>query len=383
MKKIHMTRVIKFIALIVPTVLLVLFMQQYVFVFQDANTERIQRFYAEEKNSLDVVILGASEVTAGYSPGRAYQKYGYTSYMYAIDGNVGSLYNAQLNEILARQNPEVIVVEVFGFMQSEASLNSEVQLRIFVDNIPNSANKWNTILNHNYDNKFSCLIPFIKYHGDPVIAKSHLTYLRNTGSTLGSPSVLKGMVTQTTVHSGPGDDGIINDTNSRINDACEAYLREFLQYCQEKNLQNVVFVNFPRHIQDESHSDLLARVDHVQQIISEYGFDFLDFQKEQAAIGIDQQTDFYNSHHLNIYGQQKLTNYLGSTLMDRYHLTPRAQSPENQAQWQECAFFTEKYFTIVDELTAAGENDWFIADDMLLPYLDPENAERMQIALSK
>lgn len=362
MNKVHVRRFLRVVALVVPIVLVVLFLQSYVFVFRDANSERIAKFYCEEKDSLDVVIIGASEVTAGYAPGYAYGKYGYTSYMYAMDGNVGSLYTAELKEILSRQKPGLILVEAYGFTNSQEALDSEAKLRYFIENIPESSNKLTTIQNFNYDNKISCLFPFMKYHGNFDVAKNQMRYLYYNYMSMSSPSYFKGMTTQTVVHSGPGDEGLIDGNNGHINDDCKNHLITFLEYCRKENLDNVVFVNFPRYIQDEEKNDLLSRVGEIQQIVREYGFDFLDLQKEKDLIGLDVQNDFYNSHHLNIYGQQKVTSYIGDWVMNKYQITPKEQSQANQAHWQECADLADQYFAYANEAILSGEELYFALD---------------------
>lgn len=369
MKKVYLQRLLKIIALIVPIVLIVLFLQQYVFVFRDANTERIQKFYCEEEGSLDVAIIGASEVTAGYSPGHAYGKFGYTSYMYAMDGNVGSLYVAQLKEILSYQNPELILVEVYGFTHPKSAFEDEAKLRYFVENVPNSSNKFDTILQYNYDNKISCLFPFMKYHGNFSIVKSQLKYLYLNHSSMDSPSLLKGMTSQTIMYSGPGDAGIADGTNNHLDNASKAYLVDFLEYCQQENLDHVVFVNFPRYFQHEDKSDLLGRVADIQQIVEEYGFDFVDLQKEKTLIGLDVQTDFYNSHHLNVYGQEKLTNYLGDLIVNKYQLFPREQSAVNKAYWEASAQASEQYFAYGRAEISAG-NLVYLSNDTDIPSLN-------------
>ena len=369
MKKVYLQRALKLVALIVPIVLVVLFLQSYVFVFCDANTERIQRFYCEEPNSLDVVFLGASEITAGYAPGYAYGKYGYTSYMYSMDGNTGSLYTAQLKEILAHQKPELIFVEIFGFTQPIEALNDEAKLRYFAENIPNSPNKFETIRRFHYDNKISCLFPFIKYHGDFDVAAGQLSYLYQNYDSIGSPLLLKGMTTQTVIHTGPGDEDVLNGSNDRLNDHSEAYLVEFLEFCRQQNLDNLVFVNFPRYFEYEDRSDLLSRVRHIQQIVSEHGFEFLDLQPQSEQIGIDIHHDYYNCHHLNVYGQVKLTDHLGKLIIDQYGLTPREQSAENKAHWEASAKATDQYLDLARKEIAAGNEIYLLSEADILQLI--------------
>ena len=61
----------------------------------DHNTLRIQGFYQEEDNSIDVVMIGASDVFTGFSPGLAYGEYGFTSYSYAVDANNIDFFKSQ------------------------------------------------------------------------------------------------------------------------------------------------------------------------------------------------------------------------------------------------------------------------------------------------
>lgn len=57
---------------------------------------RVQSFYLEEKDSLDMVIMGASEVRNGYCAPEVYREFGYTSYPYAFVHNPVELWKYEL-----------------------------------------------------------------------------------------------------------------------------------------------------------------------------------------------------------------------------------------------------------------------------------------------
>ena len=80
----------------------------------------IRSFYLEPKNSLDVMILGASETFTDYCAPLAWQHAGFTSYPLAVSAAQGTLYASMLRESAKRQNPSVYVVEVNGFLYTEA-----------------------------------------------------------------------------------------------------------------------------------------------------------------------------------------------------------------------------------------------------------------------
>ena len=50
------------------------------------NIATIEGFYKEPKNTIDVMMIGASEVYADYSATEAWKNYGYTSYSLGVSG---------------------------------------------------------------------------------------------------------------------------------------------------------------------------------------------------------------------------------------------------------------------------------------------------------
>ena len=135
MKSIYLKRTLKLTALILPIILVLFILQNDIFRYEDANTKRLEHFYLEEPDSLDVVLLGASEVHHGYAPGYAYSKYGYTSYPYSMDANIGALYIPQLKEILTYQDPGLILVDVSGFSRGAHLDYQASQIRMFTESI--------------------------------------------------------------------------------------------------------------------------------------------------------------------------------------------------------------------------------------------------------
>lgn len=85
------------------------------------NIATIEGFYKEPKDSIDVMMIGASEVYADYSATEAWKNYGYTSYSLGVSGAPGSLYKSMLREALTRQHPKVVVFEVNGFYKKTAT----------------------------------------------------------------------------------------------------------------------------------------------------------------------------------------------------------------------------------------------------------------------
>lgn len=64
---------------------------KYFFCMIDHNQLRLEGFKLEKKNSLDVVLMGSSEVYYGYLANEAYRSSGITSYPYAFQINPATL----------------------------------------------------------------------------------------------------------------------------------------------------------------------------------------------------------------------------------------------------------------------------------------------------
>ena len=105
------------------------------------DMRHIRGFYLEPQDSLDVVMLGASELYTGFSSPLAWQQYGFTSYPLAVSSMPSCLYDSMLTETMRRQTPKVVVVEINGFLYDFNQDETDTGLHKWLDNIPMSRNK--------------------------------------------------------------------------------------------------------------------------------------------------------------------------------------------------------------------------------------------------
>ena len=98
-------RAIKILSILLPVLLVVTAAQSYLFHFRERDVLRVDGFRLEEKNSLDVVFIGASEIYTGFSSVYAYDRYGFTSYPYTTAGCPVLLWRTMAEETLSRQRP--------------------------------------------------------------------------------------------------------------------------------------------------------------------------------------------------------------------------------------------------------------------------------------
>ncbi|MBU5461150.1 hypothetical protein, partial [Lachnoclostridium sp. MSJ-17] len=163
MKK-NALRLIKIICLALAFALTVGVLQQLVLVRADHNKQRINGFYEEEKDSLDVVFLGASEVYSDFSPCHAYNYAGVTSYLFATQANSILSYKSALKNILERQKNALVVIELNGAVNDEAETVKDANLHNYADNVPLDMNKVEWVMQDGIENKSEYVLPIIKYH---------------------------------------------------------------------------------------------------------------------------------------------------------------------------------------------------------------------------
>ena len=374
----NLLRTAKILCLLLILALTVGLLQEYVLCHADHNRQRIKGFYEEDKNSLDVMYLGASEVYSDIAPGYAYQRDGVTGYLFATQANSILNYKSQLKNILSRQDPSLIVIELNGALYGdEEEVTKEANLHNYADNVPLDAAKIEWAFKNGGENIAEYLFPIMKFHGTWSSLEDEQKYRETIRQDQQRGyCLLKGMLNET---------GIFKSTQRSMNSSLatldskapltgieESGLRELLQFCKDEGLTNVVFARFP-HIVVKRTFSRFERSNTVGDIVKEYGFDYLNFEKDFALTGLDEEKDFYNLDHLNVYGQQKFTAYLTDYLKEHYGLAPGAHSESQTKEWQECADYYSAYYSYSDSMIKKGETVELSEDceliQTLVPYL--------------
>lgn len=349
------------ISLVIALTMFMSFCQEFFFYHLDNNSVRIDGFYNEQKNSIDVVLFGTSEVYAGYSAGLAYDKFGFTSYPFVIDGNHASLMKSQLIEINKTQNPKLVAIEVNQFLYADDKiLNDDVNVRRYVDNMPMSINKIATAFSLDFDNKLSFAFPFIKYHSNWQDLEGGYDRFKNKLMSFGKPTLLKGMATFTGQFPNEGENVDITGDNTKkpLTELTKKHLVDFLEYCKKNNIDNIVFIRFPHRVKEGESYDTFARANTLKEIVESYGFDYHNFDENINEIGLDMENDYYDNDHLNIYGQIKMTEFLGNFFTKNYDISPSVLSDKAKNDWEKTVDYTYRYFGYVDEHIKKGWDIW-------------------------
>lgn len=342
--KLYVKRVFSIVSILIISSFLFVITQTHF----DHNTSRIEGFYQEEKNSIDVSLIGASDVFTGFSPGLAYGEYGFTSYPYAIDSNNGKLFISQIKEVLRCQKPKCIVIETTGIREAFDKTPTDEQLAImrqYTDVMPFSDNKIATINEFVSNNKLTYYVPALAHCGK---MENFENTIEEYNQKFRGGTYLKGI---TTSNSKQKYDRILNvndDMNTKaLSDSTYSALNDLLDYCETLDCK-VIFARFPHRITDEDGHDKLKQHNEIGRVIKERGFDFFNFDHSIQEIGLDLENDFYSDSHLNAHGQIKLTKYFGEILSKQYGIDKSNLSQKNKERWDKSYEYTKLFYKYYD-----------------------------------
>ena len=356
-KKLYISRAIKISALLLVVLCFSLLLQNYVLVHYDGNRMRLDGYYLEEKDSLDVVLVGASDVYASFSPGLAYEKFGFTSFSYATASSTAGAAKTMLKEVLRTQKPQKIVIEINAFLYGFDNETKISSVRNYIDNVPLNENKIEYLQSGAIppgEEETEYYLPLIKYHSTwndyPEPSGKYLSQMIT--QHLNGSTKLKGFRTQTAILTPEPGYPCINNTLARNSKSLallpdlETKLRDLCEYCKEQEL-DVLFIRTP-HAVDKTTYGRFKRANAAGNIIRSYGFDFVNFERDPKTLAYP-ESDYYNIDHLNIYGSAKFTEYLGTLLTEKYGVKKSDLSEKQKEKWDTAAEYYHKLYDYADK----------------------------------
>lgn len=302
----------------------------------------------EKENSLDVIYVGGSAAFVYWEPLHAYSDYGFTSYDLATNSIQAENILAYIKYAQQYQSPDLYVIGVRAFQYFD-EVGSEIGLRVTSDSLDMGWNR--TQLINTYLNNRSLETDEIALYFD--IAKYHTNYtaLQNeTAWQLIDNSMncdYKGGQIQTAWCYLEEPKNVKTDKRAELEENDTKTLIELLDYLKKNDL-NALFVVCPYFITTEEY----AKYNTIGDIVSDYGYEFLNTNDYYQEMGIDFSTDFYHVNHVNSLGARKYTDFLGNYLSQNYNL-PDHRDDINYREWQTLA---ENYILTADSSHATVQN---------------------------
>lgn len=284
---------------------------QTVYVSAYANSEIVNEFYDLEKDSVDVLFLGPSQMYNGIDTPKLTDEYGISSYDFGGGGQPLLITYYYLQEALKCQKPKVVCVEMCRFF--DAKITNQ-RLAYNYPSMPMTSEK--------YDSLLTIL------NGDRLTAAEHylpisLIAYHSWWNDINPISVIKGMLANQDNYSRgfkyKQDKiekvriGYLQEDDGAVQDIPEESVTAILNIAKlcEKNDIELVFFKVPTAAEwTKSYSDV------AKEFMKDHGLTYLEMNDYLDEIGIDPDTDFANTLHLNKFGADKATDFIAEYLID-------------------------------------------------------------------
>ena len=336
MKKRLLGNIIRYFIFIMICLLTLLFLS---YLFRPVSTSRknICGFYAEEKNSLDMVYIGGSACYRYWEGLQAWNDYGFTSYNFAADAMQPQVIRYLVKEVQKTQEPELFVIDLrpfqYGDLYSEQeevlSMERVAPFRNVSDSMKYSLNRFEMIENGapTGESKWTYHFDLAKYHSlvASFVLKNNWRYLDNE-ERLDNKGFWANDEIGSMIRMDVSDVSEIQP----LSEVIDGIFRELLTYCKKNDLQ-VLFVVHAYQITEEDQK----KYNYMEDIIEEYGFDCLNVNDHFEEIGFDAERDFYNMNHTNLLGADKYTGFLARYINNNYPL-PDHRGDAGYREWDEC-----------------------------------------------
>lgn len=302
---------------------LTVFLKDKRVTFDYDTTRKVEGFYAEEKNSLDFVFIGSSQMFTSVVPAVLWEEYGITSYDFGANEQPMYLSYYYIKEALRYQKPKAVVLEVSyckGLDYAHEGVHhinlddlrmGPVKLEAIFDIIPAGE-------------RYPYLFELAKYHDtwttldqtsiEYVFADKHNPYKGYTPST-----------------EGVADGGIFNEEIGKITQRAKLpefslnYMKKIIALCEEEGV-DLLFLKTPN-----DHIDNQPYYNAVGDLAEEYGVPYLNLNGEMPG-----------QLHNHVFHAETITKRIGEWLTGLYKVEDKREN-EAFARWHEDADYYYRY----------------------------------------
>ncbi|NLN64734.1 MAG: SGNH/GDSL hydrolase family protein [Clostridiaceae bacterium] len=344
------TKILQVAAAALVTIIILVFLEKLLmpkYMTQILEGALISEYYQEKEKDHDVIFVGDCEVYESFSPITLWEKFGITSF---IRGSAQQLIWHSyylLEETLRYEKPEVVVFNVLSMKYDVPQ--KEAYNRMALDDMPMSITKLKAIrASMMEEEKFiTYLFPILRYHSRwSELTSEDLKYWLKRERISHNGYLMR--VDTKAVTTIPTKKRLPNYEFSEI---CYHYLDKMTALCKENDIE-LVLIKAPSlypHWYDEWDEQMRAYAEENDL----YYINFLDYTDE---IGIDYSTDTYDGGlHLNLSGAEKMSEYFGRILTEKYNLRDHREDAELKKIWDgKIAFYNQTIEMQFSELELLG-----------------------------
>ncbi|SFU85087.1 hypothetical protein [Butyrivibrio sp. M55] len=271
--------------------------------------EKQDGFYGLEKNSLDVVFIGSSNIHCNINPNVIWNSFGITSYDFSCDQQeLGTSYY-YLQQVFETQKPKVVVVDIMGNGEQDEIDNTRAHFAF--DHMKNDIYKYKAIWNRTKSARLEMMFPLIAYHDRwKELTQNDYQYIPN------QYNILKGAFIYMTANECERPQIPTEIPVSELPEKTKYWIEAIQELCNEHECK-CLFIKAPYSFYEDS---WFSYFNAFEDYCVDKGFSFINLNKYVDDMGISFATDFSDGMHMNWEGQQKLSIYIGDYLVKHYSL---------------------------------------------------------------
>ena len=304
-------------------------------------------YYADEKRN-QVIFIGDCEAYENFSPVRLWEGYGISSYIRGAPQQLIWQSRYVLEDTLRYETPEVVALGVNSLMY--AAPQGEAYNRLNLDGMRLSKHKIRAVLESMTEGEslISYIFPILRYH--------------DRWSELSADDFARFFPNRFAGHSGYAmrcdvlPTGIVPVgrplADYRLGERCMGVLGDIADLCADRGIALMLFKSpgiYPYWYPQWDGQ--------VRAFAEERGIEYINLSSLAGEIGIDMAADTYDGGlHMNVYGAEKLSDYVGAILAERYGLKDQRGDAEMRRIWDAKA---EAYYSMraaqISEFEQYGE----------------------------
>lgn len=322
--------VIKAAKVVIFALVMVSFLIQLTYVYRGGLSHtraNICGFYAEKKNSLDIVIIGTSSTFSAFMPMEFWGSHGITAYDMCTNVLFENAIKYHVREMKKTQNPKLLIIDTAPFLyghNSESLAEEEAYLRFNTDSFSLSKNRMDMIDEFIPENsRLDYYLDLIYYHGNK---NPSTKYLLNKHK-----NERKGYNNLEQKDSFDESEFALAWEPLKLPERDDAYFIELLEELRAFEGE-ILFVEQPVFYTEASRA-MCSHSEYMENKIKEYGYDYLDLSKVRDEIGIDSRLGYAFGIHFNAYSAEKITNYVADYIATNYDLEDHRGNPKYR-DWQ-------------------------------------------------
>ncbi|MCB2306926.1 hypothetical protein LGL08_12855 [Clostridium estertheticum] len=322
---------LKGISFVIIILLFIITLNSIFIIKTNHRAKLTQGLYTNTGDSFDVVLLGSSHMDALINPNVLWKQFGITSFDYSTGGQPIDVTYYLLKEVLKKHKDPIVVVDLY-YLGSTDKFGDEGYIRTALDNVKFSVNKVKAILNTTpMDQWLNYFFPIFKYH-DRWKELTDTDFNFDTDETY----YRKGFNASHDVY---GKENASNSETTKTVDLppkTEEYLNKIITLSKKENFK-LIFTNAPHDYSQTAGSKVWTAepakmFNKVAEISKANNIPFINYNKLTTDLGFNFKKDMANIGHLNIFGSEKATSYLGKYLKTNYKLTDH-RNDETYKKW--------------------------------------------------